>query len=233
MHRTRDATDLRSESTSAAGRLGRSSVLAIAMLVIGLGTALASTPTFGVRATPSATRSPATVSARPDWNELTPQQKETLRPLSQAWPSMSEIQRRKWIEMTKTYPSMPSAEQAKIRTRMTEWVALSPQQRSQARLNFGKAQDLSASERKARWEAYQALSPEERQKLRAEADPKPKGAALAIKPVPPDRLAKVPPPTSRHDHGHVHTDGMKRQPKIAGAVPPGDVHPGSPGSSSH
>ena len=48
---------------------------------------------------------------------------------------------------------------------MTEWVALSPNQRSEARLNFAEARKLPPEEKKAKWQAYQALSAEERQKL--------------------------------------------------------------------
>ena len=48
---------------------------------------------------------------------------------------------------------------------MTEWAALSPQQRAQARLNFAEIKRLPADERKAKWEAYQALQPEEKRKL--------------------------------------------------------------------
>jgi hypothetical protein len=39
------------------------------------------------------------------------------------------------------------------------------------RLNYQKAQELSASERQSRWEAYQALSPEQRNALAAKAKP--------------------------------------------------------------
>lgn len=84
-----------------------------------------------------------------------------------------------------------------MRSRMNEWVALSPQQRAQARLNFAKTKELSrvlsAEEKNEKWRAYQALSAEEKQKLAAKASPKPAGAATAVKPVAPQKLAAVPP----------------------------------------
>ena len=54
---------------------------------------------------------------------------------------------------------MSGAEQAKLHSRMTEWAALSPQQRTQARLNFAETKQLSPDDKKAKWEAYQALPP--------------------------------------------------------------------------
>ena len=74
---------------------------------------------------------------------------------------------------------------------MTEWAALSPQQRSIARLNFGATRKLTAEDKKAKWEAYQALSPEEKKKLAAGAA-KPPATAAALKPVPAEKLATVP-----------------------------------------
>lgn len=80
--------------------------------------------------------------------------------------------------------------------RMSEWVALSPQQRAEARLNFAKTRELSKQltpeEKKAKWQAYQALSPEEKQKLAAKASSKPAGAATAVKPVARQKLAVIP-----------------------------------------
>ena len=67
---------------------------------------------------------------------------------------------------------------------MTEWAALSPQQRTQARLNFAETKQLSPDDKKAKWEAYQALPPEEKRKLAAGAA-KPPPTAAAVKPVAP------------------------------------------------
>ena len=83
-----------------------------------------------------------------------------------------------------------------MHSRMNEWVALSPQQRAAARLNFAKAKEVAAQltpdEKKAKWETYQALSPEEKKGLAAAAVPKPAGAATAVKPVAPQKLVVVP-----------------------------------------
>jgi hypothetical protein len=81
--------------------------------------------------------------------------------------------------------------------RMRDWVALSPQERAQARLNFAKtaevARELSAAEKLAKWQAYQALSPEQKQKLAEQAKGRSQGAATAVQPVPTQKLAVLPP----------------------------------------
>ncbi|MDB5843761.1 MAG: putative transrane protein [Polaromonas sp.] len=143
---------------------------------------------------PASGKTPAT---GPAWSQLTPAQQQALAPLASSWnTTMSEAQKRKWLEISKNYGTLAPQAQATLNSRMNEWVALSPQQRAQARLNFGKtlelSQELSPEEKKAKWEAYQALSPEEKQKLAATASPKPSGAATAIKPVAPQKLATVP-----------------------------------------
>ncbi len=133
----------------------------------------------------------------PSWSELTPLQQQTLAPLASSWnTSMSEPQKRKWLEISRNYGALSPEGQAILNSRMNDWASLSPQQRAQARLNFGQTKELSRQltpeEKKAKWEAYQALSPEEKQKLAAKASPGPTGAATAIKPVAPQKLATVP-----------------------------------------
>ena len=169
----------------------------------------------------------------PAWSRLTPSQQQALAPLESSWnTSMSEPQKRKWLEISKNYAGLTPQAQATLNSRMNEWVALSPQQRAQARLNFGQTQELSrqltAEEKKSRWEAYQALSPEEKQKLAATASPKPSGAATAIKPVAPQKLATVPAQAaSRQD--------FKPAPKITpfpAASVPAPTAPSAPASGA-
>lgn len=123
-------------------------------------------------------------------------QQQSLNPLAASWNGISEAQKRKWLEVSKSYPNLPAADQAVMHSRMNEWVAMSPQQRAAARLNFAKTKELSnqltADEKKAKWQTYQALSPEQKAKLAAKATPKPAGAATAVKPVAPQKLAAVP-----------------------------------------
>lgn len=139
----------------------------------------------------------APVASKPLWTELTPAQQQALKPLEQNWGGISEGQKRKWLEISKNYASMAAPDRETLHSRMNEWVDLSPQQRSAARLNFGKTQELAreltAEEKKAKWEQYQALSPEEKQKLASTGTTRQSGAAAAIKPVEPQKLAPVAP----------------------------------------
>ena len=145
----------------------------------------------------AAVKPPAPAAAsKPAWTDLTTPQQQALKPLTATWNSISEPQKRKWLEISKNYPALAAADQATMHSRMNEWVDMSPQQRAAARLNFAKTKELSKQltpdEKKAKWETYQALSPEEKAKLVAKATPKPTGAATAVKPVPTQKLAVTP-----------------------------------------
>lgn len=159
------------------------------------------------------TASTAREEAKPTWSELTAVQQQTLAPLADTWRSLSEAHKRKWIALSANYPRMNAQEQAKLRGRMTEWAALSPQARNQARWNFVETKKLSPADKKAAWEAYQALPPEEKKRLandaRAVKPPAPATAA-AVRPVSPQKLARVPKP-QLHD---------ARAPRIAAAPEP-------------
>ncbi len=117
-----------------------------------------------------------------------------------------------------------------MHSRMAEWASLSQQQRTQARMNFAESNKLVPKEKAektatktATWEAYQALSPEEKQKLAAKAAPKPAGAAMAIKPPLPAQLATVPatrnsPKGDERGNKSSAAEGNALQPKAAGAT---------------
>jgi hypothetical protein len=139
-------------------------------------------------------------------------QQSALAPLSKAWDSLSEGQRRKWLAVAQSFKDMAPAEQEKMHSRMVEWAALSPKDRELARLNFAQAKSVNKTDRAANWEAYQALSPEERQKLAESAKVKPVGAAVAVKPVPPEKLAAV--PVTRHTPEQERATAAAQQPPL-------------------
>jgi hypothetical protein len=127
-----------------------------------------------------------------DWASLTPQQHLSLKPLDASWKSLSDAQKRKWLSMSASYPQMNPADQLKLHARMAQWAALSSRQREQARLNFAEVQKVSPDQKNEKWQAYQALSPEEKQKLAKSAQPKPPSTALAAQPVAPGKLNRLP-----------------------------------------
>ena len=200
--------------------------LAVGLLVAGLaGAAWAVEPVPpGLAQPPAAAQAPARAAApsaprpaartaaqrpesKPTWTQLTPLQQQALAPLSATWRVLGEAHKRKWLALSENFQAMPPGEQARLHSRMTEWAALSPQQRTLARLNFAEAQKVDPSDKRAKWEAYQALPPEEKRKLAAgaaAAKPAPPPTAVAVQPQP--KLARVP----KAKKGEV-------PPKVAGA----------------
>lgn len=133
-----------------------------------------------------------TAASSPAWSSLTQPQQAILKPLLTSWDTLTEGQKRKWLAVTKNYPSMNADEQAKLQSRMNEWANLTTQQRTQARLNYVQAKALTPSERQAKWRAYQELSEDEKRKLAAKATVSVKGAAPAVKPAASQHLTVVP-----------------------------------------
>ena len=149
----------------------------------------------------------ATASANEDnapskWARLPARQQAALRPLAAEWDGLDAAHRRKWMALARNFDRMSAQEQATLHSRMTDWAALSPRERVRARLNFAEVQRLAPEgERKAKWEAYRALSEDERKALAERAAPPPRGTALPVRPVPPERLAPVPPAALQGTHG--------------------------------
>jgi hypothetical protein len=126
------------------------------------------------------------------WTQLSAAQKQALSPLQATWSSLTEGQRRKWVAVAQNFSTLDSQAQQKLQARMTEWASLSPKDREFARLNFAETKKIAPTDRTANWETYRALSSDEKQKLAEQGAHKPIGAAVAIKPVPKQKLAEVP-----------------------------------------
>ena len=147
-----------------------------------------------IRASAVRNAPPTRAEAKPTWAELSVQQQQALAPLAGSWRSMGETQKRKWLALSQNFHTMPAEEQARLHSRMTDWATLSPQQRTAARLNFAEAQKVSPADKRAKWEAYQALPPEEKKRLAAghqAAKPPPPPTAVAVKPATQHKLARI------------------------------------------
>ena len=179
---------------------------ALAVAAFGLTLANAQPPTEAAvkGSTPassaSATSPKAVSTTRPLWSELTAEQQQALKPLSVHWNTLNVGQKRKWLALSRNYASMSAEDQSTLHSRMIEWAALSNQQRAQARLNFAEVKRISPDERKVKWEQYQALSEEEKRKLAERAPPKPRGAAIPVRPVSSQKLVPVPAVTPAGQH---------------------------------
>lgn len=109
---------------------------------------------------------PGALSAPPSaWSGLTPKQQALLAPLERDWAGIDDVQRSKWLSATPTLATMSGEEIKRVHDRMRDWARLTPAERVNARIAFQAAKQLNAEQRRARWEAYQALPAEERQAL--------------------------------------------------------------------
>ena len=146
---------------------------------------------------PAPNKQASAPSAKQEWALLTPAQQLALQPLAKSWASLSNGQKRKWLEISLNYPSLSADDKAKMHSRMSDWAALSPRARAEARLNFASTQELSkqlsTQEKQAKWQAYQSLSSEEKRKLAESGVRPPVGAALPARPVPEKKLATLAP----------------------------------------
>jgi Protein of unknown function (DUF3106) len=143
---------------------------------------------------------------RPLWMDLAESQQQALAPLAQLWPTMTEQHKRKWLAISQNFGQLTTDEQATVQGRMREWAALSPQQRTAARLNYADAKQLLQEDKKAKWEAYQALPPQAKQKLAAQQTQSIQGAAPAVKPVSPAKLTPSPAASTNKPLPRIATD---------------------------
>ena len=118
-------------------------------------------------------QAPAASAGGPAWSSLTPAQQHALRPLERDWGGIDAPRRRKWLEISERFATLPPAEQARVQSRMGEWAKLTPKERAEARLNFKEAQQVAPQDRKSQWEAYKALPPDQRKQLAERAEHKP------------------------------------------------------------
>ena len=181
---------------------------------------------------PMVTPKPApTLPGRPLWMDLTESQQQALAPLAQLWPTMNEPHKRKWLAISQNFAQLSSEEQTTVQGRMREWAALSPQQRTAARFNYANAQQLLQEDKKAKWEAYQALSPEAKQKLAAQQNKPVVGAAPAVKPVTSTKLTTPPSSNSNKALPRIATDQAAPATLLPNLVSPTSA-PAAPASES-
>jgi hypothetical protein len=130
---------------------------------------------------PASAQADRVVAKGKPWASLTVQEQQALHPLKKDWQDLEPQRQRKWLEVASRFNGMPAEERARIQERMAQWAAMTPAQRASARLQFQEAQQLSPSERQARWQAYQALPDEQRRALAEQAKPE----AGGVNAVPP------------------------------------------------
>lgn len=117
-----------------------------------------------------------------NWASLSASQKEALAPLAKEWDQLDGARKGKWLEIAARYPSLSAEHQQRLRERMAEWAQMSPAERQRARIGYQHASELRTPEQesqlRAKWEAYQALPAEKRQRLAERAAEKASAAGL-------------------------------------------------------
>ncbi len=154
------------------------------------------------------------------WQSLTPAQQQALAPLEHEWPTIEPARKQKWLTIAARFNTLPPEERTRISQRMTEWARLSPTERGEARLRYQEARQVPASDRSARWEAYQKLGPDEKQQFAARA------ASSSAVPAPPLRPSHE---ASQGKANVVTNPALARPPR---AVAPTIVQ-ASPGATTH
>ncbi len=154
---------------------------------------------------------------QPTWKTLSPAQREALAPLAPIWSEINSNRKRKWIALSANFNNLSPQDRATLHGRMKEWASLSNAERNRARLNFAQTRELSHEEKKTQWEAYQALSPERKQELAAQAKAPPSGAAPAVTKSPSGKLAAV--PVTRSDTQAAARTAPTHRPAASAAAP--------------
>ena len=107
------------------------------------------------------------------WQQLSPAEQAVLQPLRAQWNDIESTRRQKWRDIAALHPKLTPEQRERLRSRMTEWAAMTPGQRNAARLNFEEARQIPASERQARWQAWQQLPEAQRRALSEQAASRP------------------------------------------------------------
>jgi hypothetical protein len=143
-------------------------MLPLGAVAQGVSRSPASTPHAAVPS-PASPKAPTEQGVR--WRDLKAAQQTSLKPLERDWAGIDSTRKQKWLQLAARFPKMSAAEQARVQARMTDWARLTPLERGQTRLNFQEAVQLPVQDRQARWDAYQALPPEQKRQLAARATP--------------------------------------------------------------
>lgn len=113
-------------------------------------------------ATPLATAQTRAEPALPDWEQLSPAQREQLTaPLRQRWNSQP-MQRQRMLERARRWQALTPDQRQRAQRGLERWRKMSPQQRERAKAVFQKMREMSPEQRRALRERWQRMSPQQR-----------------------------------------------------------------------
>ncbi len=98
----------------------------------------------------------------PDWDKLTPQQREALiAPVRERWNGEPE-ERARMLDRAQRWKSMTPEQRGRARKGMHRFEQMNPQQREEARALFEQMKQLSPEQRKELRENWRRMTPEQR-----------------------------------------------------------------------
>lgn len=108
----------------------------------------------------------------PEWDQLTPQQRETLiAPVRERWNTRPE-HRARMLEHAQRWRELSPEQRKRARHGIHRWKEMSPAQREQMRALYARMRNLPEDERRALRERWKAMTPEQRHAW-VEANPPP------------------------------------------------------------
>lgn len=100
--------------------------------------------------------------ALPDWDKLTPQQREALiAPVRERWNTEPD-ERTRMLEHAQRWKTMSPQQRNQARRGMRRFEGMDPQQRQEARALFDRMQQLPPEQRKQLREEWKQMTPEQR-----------------------------------------------------------------------
>jgi len=100
--------------------------------------------------------------ALPDWDKLTPQQREALiAPVRERWNS-DPADRPRMLEHAQRWKSMTPEQRQQARKGMRRFEGMNPRQREEARVLYDRMKDLPPEPRRKLREDWKAMTPEQR-----------------------------------------------------------------------
>lgn len=112
-------------------------------------------------------------SSLPEWDKLTPQQRETLiAPLRDRWNASPERRQRSY-DHARDWQSMTPEQRQQARRGMNRFENMSPQQQREARALFAKMRGMDKPQREQLHAQWQAMTPEQRRQW-VDANPAPR-----------------------------------------------------------
>lgn len=108
-----------------------------------------------------------------DWNLLSAEERNVLKPLAEKWDAMTKVEQETWRAMAKQYASRSPEDKKKLERRMTRWAAASPMQQEAARKKYKEFKQKKAAEKarlRSAWKKKKAAEEAKVEQVRAEKE---------------------------------------------------------------